>query len=53
VGRMWERAAQATWYLEHAPVAVELPAVEPATIEPIPSEPAPPGDFPQPEMDLP
>jgi hypothetical protein len=53
VGRMWERAAQATWYLDHAPVPVELPTVEPATIEPIPSEPAPPGDFPQPEMDLP
>jgi hypothetical protein len=53
VGRMWERAAQATWYLDHAPVPVEMPAIEPAIIEPIPSEPEPPGDFPQPEVDLP
>jgi hypothetical protein len=53
VGRMWERAAQATWYLDHAPVQVELPAVEPATIEPLPSEPEPPSDLPAPEVDLP
>lgn len=53
VGRMWERAAQATWYLEHAPVAVELPVIETPAREPAPPPLEPPADLPQPEVDLP
>lgn len=53
VGRMWQRAAQASWYLTHAPVPVELPIVEMAPAESAPPSPQPPSDLPQPELDLP
>jgi hypothetical protein len=54
-GRMWERAAQSCWFLEHAPVVVEVPTVDSGGVEPLPA-PAPPetpGELPQPEVDLP
>jgi len=40
-GRMWQRASQGCWFLAHAPVLVELPAVETVAAVEAPPVPAP------------
>jgi hypothetical protein len=49
--RMWERAAQAHWFLDHTPEIV--PATLPITESAVPEAAPPPPDLGQPEMDLP
>lgn len=55
IGRMWQRASQACWYLDHAPVVVELPTLDITALQTPPApEPSPgDGDLPQPEVGLP
>ncbi len=49
--RMWTRASQAHWFLEHTPEIV--PAALPITESAVPEAAPPPPDLGQPEMDLP
>ena len=54
-GRMWQRASQACWYLDHAPVVVEVPTLDISALQtpPTPEAPASGGDLPQAEVGLP
>ena len=52
-GRMWQRASQACWYRDHAPVAVEVPALDSTLQTPAPEAPQTNEELPQPEVGLP